>query len=361
MRALVTGANGLIGCHVLRELQRAGHEVRGLVRARSDLRSLAALDIPLVRGDVLDPSSLDAAVRDCDLVFHCAAVFGYWGITEAALEEIAVDGTRHVLEAAARAGVRRVVLTSSSVVCGSGPSMRVRNEFDVLDDEAAPAYDRVKQRQEVTAFRAAAELGLELVAVLPTLTVGANDYRLVPSNALIVNYLRDPFRLSYPGGVNVVSARDVARGHWLAGLHGRAGARYLLGGENLEYSLLYRHVSELCGLPGPLAQASRTAATLAAGALELLAVATGEAPPLTRAQARTLGRFFWYSHERASEIGYAPRGARRALAEAIGWLVTSPHVTNAMRRRLRLSSEVYEARHADLPAYREALEAGGSA
>ena len=119
--ALVTGASGLIGSNLVRELTRAGYQVRGLVRPESDRRGLAGLDVELVSGDVLDPSSLTGIADGCDVVFHAAAVFAYWGIDDNDLEAVTVQGTANVLEAAAAASVPRVVLTSSSVVCGSNP------------------------------------------------------------------------------------------------------------------------------------------------------------------------------------------------------------------------------------------------
>jgi dihydroflavonol-4-reductase len=355
MKALITGANGLIGANLARALLGRGHQVRGLVRESSDLRGLGALaagDVELRRGDVRDAAAVADAARGCDVVFHTAAVFSYWGHSAGSLREIAVEGTRAVLDAAAAAGVARVVLTSSSVTCGSSTKLAPRTEAQHLDDPDPPPYFVAKAEQERFALARAAELGLELVCVLPTMTVGPHDVRLGPSNALIVNYLLDPLKLTYPGGINVVSVRDVADGHILAAERGAAGERYLLAGENLEYSLLYRHVAELCGVPAPRAYAGHAASYLSSAALELLSAITGKPPALTREQARTLGRFYWYRHERAAALGYAPMGARRALAEAIGWLVLSPHVSAAVRRTLRLAPEVYEARAADLPAYR---------
>lgn len=359
MRALVTGANGFIGSNLVRELLAGGHDVRGMVRPTSDLRALRGVDVELVLGDLDDPASIEAAAGGCDTLFHVAAVFAYSGYSRAELEDIAVRGTVNTLEAAGRAGLRRVVLTASSVVCGSSTRTTPRDERNELgDDEEAPDYFLAKAEQLVTASARARELDLELVSVLPTMTVGRFDYRLVPSNALIINYLKDPLRSTYTGGVNIVSVHDVVRGHVLAAERGRAGERYILGGENLEYSLLHRYIAELCGVPPPRAQASHTSSLLTAVGLELVAALTKRPAPYTRAQARMLGRFYWYRHDKArAELGYQPMPARRALADAIGWLAVSPHVPPALRRTLQLSREVYEARRAELPMYRDLAEA----
>jgi dihydroflavonol-4-reductase len=314
--------------------------LRALVRATSDLRSLAGEPVELVQGDVLDRASLERAAAGCDVMFHAAAVFAYWGISDAQLERVTVQGACNAVDAARAAGLRRVVLTSSSVVCGSGTRPVARDEHGELLDPDPPFYYVAKARQEAVAQARAQAAGVELVAVCPTVTVGAHDYRLVPSNAVIVRYLEDPLRVTFPGGCNVVSVQDVARGHILAAEHGAPGARYLLGGENLDWSLLHGTIAELCGVPGPALLATHTAAYLAAGAMEAAALLTGRPPATTRAEAKTLGRYYWYDHGRAAALGYSPRPARRALAEAIGWLLSSPHVSRALRNRLRPGSEV---------------------
>ncbi len=119
MKILVTGASGVIGANLVRELLADGHEVRAFVREKSDLRSLHGLEIQIVVGDVLEPDGLASAAEGCDLLFHAAAVFSYWSHAADELEKIAVEGTVNVVQTARRTGVRRVVLTSSSVVLGS--------------------------------------------------------------------------------------------------------------------------------------------------------------------------------------------------------------------------------------------------
>jgi dihydroflavonol-4-reductase len=343
LKALVTGANGLVGCHLVRELLAAGYEVRAMLRPSSDRRSLAGVEVETVQGDLFDPPSLVAAAQGCDLLFHTAAVFAYWGYSTEALNDIIVEGTRNVVEAAHRAGVQRLVLTSSSVVMGSSLQTRVRHEQYDIHDPDAPPYFLAKALQEQTALARARELGLDLVAVCPTITVGPRDYRLVPSNAVIVSYLKDPTKATYPGGCNIVSVKDVARGHRLAAEQGQPGERYIVGSENWEWSLIHRTISELCGVPGPRLMANHTSAYLAATAMEAMAKVTGQPPASTRVQARTVGRFYWYSHDKLAALGYAPRPARQALAEAIAWLATSPHVGHGLRRRLKLGREVLQA------------------
>lgn len=358
MRALVTGASGLIGANVVRALLDAGHEVRAFVRETSDLASLAGLDVELARGDVLDPGSLLAAARGCEVLFHSAAVFAYWRQTREQLEAVAVQGTVHAIEAAREASVHRMVLTSSSVVLGSSPSPEPRDERADLNEPDPPPYVLAKAAQERVAFHRASEVGLDLVVVCPTMSVGPYGHHLGPSNAIVTTYLGDPFRLTFPGGCNIVSVEDVAQGHVLAALRGRPGARYVLGGENLEWAAIHRTLSELCGISGPYWVANHTAALLAATASELVGWWTGAAPVVTRAQAKMVGRYYWYRHDRAAALGFSPRPARQALAEAVAWLVTTAHIARAQRQELTLSREVYAARAAVARRERARLRLG---
>jgi dihydroflavonol-4-reductase len=137
-----------------------------------------------------------------------------------------------------------------------------------------------------------------------------------------------------------VSAADVATGHVLVAERGASYRRYLLGSQNLHWREFHRFVSELCGTGGPYLIANRTMSLLSAAAMELAAGWTDTAPASTIAQARTVGRYYWYRHDDAAALGYAPRTARAALAEAIAWLVASHHVDESVRSWLRLTPAV---------------------
>jgi dihydroflavonol-4-reductase len=345
MKALVTGATGLLGGHIVRELQTRGHTVRALARPTSDRSSLSGLDVEVVTGDVLQPDSLIAAAAGCEVIVHAAAIFAYSGHAAAELDAVARTGTRNVMAAAHRAGVTKVVVTSSSVVLGAEAGVVVKDETSGRMVDPRLDYAASKCRQEEAAFAAAAELALPLVSVLPTLCVGPYDHRLGESNAILITYLKDPYRTSWLGGCNVAAAADVAVGHVLAAERGAAGRRYLLGGENLTWQDLHRQVSELCGVPGPLVVANHTASFLAGSVYELIGLVTGKRPPTTREQAHMVGRYYWYSHDRAAvELGYRPRPARAALAEALAWLVHSDHLPASVYQQLRLGPEVLAAR-----------------
>jgi dihydroflavonol-4-reductase len=158
-----------------------------------------------------------------------------------------------------------------------------------------------------------------------------------------VNYLNDPFRSTFIGGCNIVSAADVAAGHILAAERGTAGRRYVVGAENLTWQDVHRLISDLAGTFGPSTVLNHTAAYLAAAAAEASARLTGVRPLATRAEARMAGRFYWYSHRRIARLGYSPAPAREALAIAVAWLLLRSHIADSVAGKLRLAPEVLTA------------------
>jgi len=344
MKALVTGANGLIGSNLVRALLARHYDVRGLVRPTSDRRALEGLDVELAVGDILDFDSLMDAVEGCDLVFHVAAIFSYSRHGPETLMDTAVTGTNNVLDAAQEANVRRVVLTSSSVVFGSTVAATVLTEAAAAPEADPVPYVLSKIEQEKAAFRKAGDLNLDIVAVCPTICVGPHDYGLSESNAVIINYLNDPFRATWPGGCNIVAAADVAAGHVQAAERGASRQRYILGGENLSWRQIHTMVSAMCGVPGPLMTATHTSSYLAAAFHEAVSHFTGKRPLVTRDQATMVGRHYWYDHSRAQALGYRPMPGRQALIKAVSWLVTSEHVSAALRHRMTLADDIYEDR-----------------
>jgi dihydroflavonol-4-reductase len=285
-----------------------------------------------------------AALQGAHGLVHCAAVYAFGAERAAEVAQVNAEGTRAVIESAAAAGVARVVVTSSSVTCGSSESPVVRDESGHLGQEPTPAYFASKVSQEQEALTAGEASGIPVVLALPTVVLGGPYGRLAPSNAIVLRYLLDPTRSTYPGGCNVVDVRDVARGHLLLLERGQAGHRYLLGGQDVTWRMLHTLVAELAGLPGPYAEATAPVAWVASAVAEGWAKLTGGAPLSTREEALTVGRHYWYSTERAARLGYEPRPARDAVAASLAWLVISQDVPRFIRESLRLAPEVRAAR-----------------
>ena len=346
MRVAITGATGMVGGQVARAAVQAGHEVRAVTRDGPAAGSLLVGEhtVERVTATLTDRRRLTAALAGCDALVHCAAVYAFGTARAAEVEHVNVDGTQTVLEAAADAGLERVVVTSSSVTCGSSGTARAHNETDRLGAEPAPAYYASKVSQEEVALETGQRRGIPVVLALPTVILGGPFTRLAPSNAIVLRYLLDPTRSTYPGGCNVVDARDVGSGHVALLERGMPGERYLLGGEDVTWRMLHTLVSDLAGLPGPFAEMPAGSAWAVSAAAELWARVTGTEPLSTRDEAQTVGRYYWYTSAKANHLGYAARPARAAVASSLAWLAISPDLPRWVREGLRLSAEVRTAR-----------------
>ncbi|MEO1482698.1 MAG: NAD-dependent epimerase/dehydratase family protein [Myxococcota bacterium] len=327
MKALVTGSNGLLGCNLTRVLLQAGHSVRTLVRESSDTRGLDRLNVERSIGDVRDRESVRAAVDGCDVVFHGAAVFSYWGYSRDEMLETARDGTGIIIEACRDANVRRLVLTSSTAVFGGHQDPTPRDETAAMAPGAGVDYFETKALQERIAAEMARELGVELIIVNPSLFIGPYDFKPSQSSQTFTAFLRDPLRLTFPGGACLVHAGDVARGHLLALENGTPFERHILGGENIEWTALHETLAVLTDSAGPRLRANKATALLGAAVMEAVSTVTRRPPMVTRALARQMGLFFYHSSEKMKRLGYAPRPAKATLRDTLNWWIESPHLS----------------------------------
>lgn len=319
MKALVTGATGFIGYHVMQRLLAEGHEVRVLVRPTSDRRRLGSAPVDVCTGAVEDASAVRRAVAGCGWVFHAAGSISFWTGHAARTRLHHVTGTAHVA-AACRATGARLVCTSSVAALGRPrPDGAVGDETTAFDwDPQRHPYGYAKheaQRQ----LLAAARDGLDVVIVMPTTTFGACDHNF--SAARVIAEIDGGLIMGYPdGGQTVAHAGAVAAGHVAAAARGRRGERYVLGGEHLVYRDLFAEVARGIGrrpprlhLPRPLMRVLGTGGSVAS---VLLRRDIG----LNRTSAM-LGcyRLFYASDKAVRELGFAPRPAREAIAEACEW------------------------------------------
>jgi dihydroflavonol-4-reductase len=313
---LVTGASGFLGWHVAHVLAERGYRVRALCRPASQLREL---DVERVEGDLRDPDSLRRAVEGCELVFHVAADYRLWSKHPADLYASNVDGTRNLLEAAARAKVERVVYTST-VGCIGMPAGRSGDEqTPVSIADMAGHYKRSKWLAEQVALEKAAA-GLPVVIVNPTAPVGDHDWKPTPTGKIIVDFLRNKLPAFVDTGLNLVDARDTAIGHLLAAEKGRSGERYILGGENLTLEQILGRLSALSGKAAPTIKIPYSIAYAAGAITTALAQVTGR-PPLAPLEGVKMARkkMFVTNDKAARELGFTPRPVEGALKRAIDW------------------------------------------
>lgn len=316
--SLVTGANGFLGCHVVRALIARGDRLRALTRENADISALRGIDCNIVRGDVRDIDSLRRAIKGCDEVYHVAADYRLWVVDEAPMYAINVDGTRNVIRAAREAGVARIIHTSTVGALGIPYGAPGREDTPVTVDAMVGPYKRSKFMAERVA-EDAARAGAPVVIVNPSTPVGALDYKPTPTGRMIVDFLGRRMPAYLDTGLNLVGVEDCARGHLLAAERGRIGEKYILGGEDLTLAELFARLARLSGMPAPKVRIPYAVAYgFALGAEAFARTITHKAPraSLTEVKMARKKMFFDSSKARA-ELGYAPGPVDPALKRAI--------------------------------------------
>jgi dihydroflavonol-4-reductase len=319
---LVTGATGFVGAAVVRQLLAVGRPVRVLVRPGSDRRNLAGLPVEVVEGDLLVPASLSAAVAGCELLHHVAADYRLWVPRPEVLYETNVQGTGQLLRAAAAAGVRRIVYTSSVATLGSNPDGSPADEdTPVALEQMVGHYKRSKYLAEAAVMALVREQGLPVVIVNPSTPVGPGDIKPTPTGRLVRDAAAGRIPAFVDTGLNIVHVDDVALGHLLAEAHGQVGRRYVLGGENLSLREILAIIAGCTGRPAPRIELPRAPLYPLAWLAETYARLTGgPEPQLTLDGLRMSRKRMWFRSTRAaSELGYRARPAREALADAVAW------------------------------------------
>lgn len=331
MRALVTGATGFIGGNVVRALLRHGYRVRALVRDGRGSEALAALGVELAVGDLCDEMSLTAAVTGCEAVLHVGALYTLWAPRPELVYRINVRGTRSLLEAAGRAGVERVVFTSSESTL-EVPDGGLGSEAAAADFNAVPgAYKRSKFLSEQVALDMARG-GLPVVVVNPTTPVGVGDVKPTPTGHIVLDFLNGRMPAYVDTGLNVVDVEDVAEGHVLALERGGVGERYVLGNENMTLRALLERLAALTGLRPPRVRLPHWLALALAHVSEATARGLGTGPPRVPLDGvRASGHYRYFDCSKAvRELGMPQTPLDEALLKAVSWFTDNGYV----RRRL---------------------------
>jgi len=313
-RTLVTGATGFLGAHVTRLLVERGDDVIVTVRPRSTLRALEGLDVTDVRADVRDRRAIRRAMRDVERVFHAAGTTSL-RLPRERVFALNVEGTRIVLEEALRAGVERVVYTSSVAAVGpaaKGSTANERNRWDA-GRHRIPYVDS-KREAEVTAMRLF-ERGLPVVIVNPAHVLGAGDPGR-SSTAFVRRFLCREIPAYVDGTLNIVGVGDVARGHLLADERGVPGERYILGNRNFTIDRLFNDLARLSGVEPPQLKLPVHVALIIAGTARPV---LGRRMPLP-SEVRAASLNWAFSSAKAKrELGWGTSPHEDCLEETIAW------------------------------------------
>jgi dihydroflavonol-4-reductase len=322
---VVTGATGHIGNNLVRALlQRSGEgegiRLRALVH-NDDTRSLKGLDgIEFVRGDVRDLSSLQSAFSGADVVYHLAALISISDDEDRLVEEVNVGGTRNVVTACQRAGVRRLVHFSSVHALWGLPKDRPIDENQELADRPdALAYDRSKAMGE-KAVLAGVQSGLDAVIVNPGSVVGPNDFRPSAQGQFFIDLCKRKLPGLVEGGYNWCDVRDVVRGAMAAEKRGRRGERYLLAGHSMTIKEVADTVGQVSGVRVPRMVTPLWLAQLFAPAAEAFSKLLGKRPLVTSHSLQIVGGNYAFTIDKARrELGYSPRPFIDTVRDSIDW------------------------------------------
>jgi len=320
MRALVTGATGLVGSAVARALVAAGWQVRALVRAGSDRRNLQHLPVDMAAGELADSASLDRALADCQALFHLAADYRLGAREPEQLYRTNVEGTRSILAAARRAAVPRVVYTSSVATIGlpedGSPGTE---ETPVGLADMIGHYKRSKYLAEQLAC-GWSQTGTSVVIVNPSTPIGPGDVRPTPTGQIVLDTARGRMPAYLDTGLNIVHVDDVAAGHLLAFHRGRTGERYILGGQDMMLRDILAAIALLVGRKAPRIRLPHAAVLPLACAAEALARITGRSTRITLEGVRMARKHMFFSSAKAvRELGYRWRAPTEAFEDAVLW------------------------------------------
>ena len=250
MKVLVTGATGFIGGNLARQLWQRGFEVKALVRPGSNTLTIDDTDIRQVHGDILDADSVARAMRDCQAVFHCAAVYSFWSKRPDLVHKTNVQGTANVLRAARQAGVAKVVHTSTVSTVGLPQEGLGDEETPLNPHQLVGHYKKSKYQAERLALEMADD-GLPVVVVNPTAPVGPWDVKPTPTGGIVLDFMRGRIPGYLDTGMNLVDVEDVAAGHISAMEVGEPGQRYILGNRNVHLKDMLRMLQDVTGRPAP--------------------------------------------------------------------------------------------------------------
>jgi dihydroflavonol-4-reductase len=318
---LITGASGFVGAAVARCLLRAGYDVRAMLRSTSRRDNLADLKVEIVEGDLLDANAIERAVKGVRYVFHVAADYRLWARNPEQIVRTNVEGTRAVMTAALRAGVERIVYTSSVATLAARSNGEASDEgFPLPPARAIGAYKYSKVVAERAVEAMVAKQNLPAVIVNPSTPIGPGDIRPTPTGRIIVEAAAGRMPGYIDTGLNLVHVDDVAAGHLAALRRGRIGERYILGGQNVLLRDMLGEIARRVGRRPPKLRLPRTMMFPIAYGAQALARITGREPFVTTTGLRLAkDRMFFTSAKAERELGYRARPYGEAIGDAIDW------------------------------------------
>ena len=314
---LVSGATGLVGNNVVRQLLASGQQVRVLVRDSSDSRPLEGLSVEVARGDVCDGDSVRRACRGVTRVVHSA---GYVRIGRSQLERhraVNVNGTRHVAKHAREAGARMIHVSSSD-------ALGIRSLKEPADEETPlapplPVPYVITKREAEAVVQEEVSRGLDAVIVNPSFMLGPWDWK-PSSGRMLLEVGAGKGKLAPRGWFSMCDVRDVASGIISAIDRGQCGQRYILAGVTMSFLDAWRLFAEIAGVPRPWCRAGPLMLIVAGWGGDVWTRLTGNEPNVNSGAIALARLPKNYSSKRAeTELGYKTRPVKETVRDAWNW------------------------------------------
>ncbi len=322
MKVFVTGGTGLLGNHVVRELQGRGHEVLALVRSPETARGMLGDDVALVAGDLMDPEPWKSRMEGMDTLIHAAACYGefYRGGSASATVDTNVSGTVGLLDAAVARGISNIVYVSSAAVLAEQDDGPTDESCPYADKSEDPYFfSKIEAEKAVLSFQEN-HPHIRIVSVLPSVMLGPGDRGPTPTGSFVLKLLRGEMKFVLPGAHRIADARDVAHAVVEAMRRGKQGERYLVGGPKVPMAEIYQTLTEVTGRPTPTQSITPGKLMMMSRLMTVASWITRRPPPIKPNIVKRLQAPFWYSSAKAQrDLGVTFRPLSETLADTASW------------------------------------------
>lgn len=327
MKTLITGATGFIGSNLVRLLLQKGEALKCLARPNSDTHNIDGLDVEFAYGDITDIRSIHSALKDCNRVYHLAAVYAIWLRDPGFMYRVNEEGTRNLLTACKNTGIDKVLYCSSTAALGAHGKIPADEtaRFNLISTK--DHYYISKFRAEQIALKFVHE-GLPVVIVNPTVPVGPRDRNPTPSGKLIVNILKGKLPAYVDGGFNVIDVIDCCRGMIQAMEIGKPGQKYILGNRNVRVKEFFDLIVQVAGRgKSPIIRLPKWIAIASGYGYQALSWFTGKPPLSSASWARVGSHYSWWDCTKAvTQLGLGQRPLEESIADAVSWFAQKNYI-----------------------------------